>query len=555
MKIYILLFSFLLTSLTASAQSSNCSESQPRPITGNQHPCAGSIETYCIENDRNYTSFEWDVPRAQAGEPPVGWEIISGQNTNCVTVRVGEKSGTMKVKVTDPICGTKVATLPVKPGKSFEVTINGPETVCINQEQTYTATLSEKQKGNNKSDFTFTWTYPADWTVVEDGNPNDGRLTVIPGSTSGTVNVYVEDTANKTDKGNNGNGVGGTKGYCGTASDAIAVTTEDCDGNEEPICVITTDDGLFTFGFMGATNNTDNTTTVRFSFENNTASAMELATIEIPDAPQPIEPIAPEGFIAEVDAENGLITYIRIDGETQGNETEIFGFTIPTESHELLPFYTLGVFTTGGDSGFTGFNTITCDDSPINPLPVELSSFDGKATASGIELTWTTASETDNDKFEVERSTDGKEYTAIGTVKGAGNSSTTLTYSFSDKSAAKGINYYRVKQVDFDGTSQLSKVIALENSNAPKTAGVTLYPNPVTGNNVNIALGGSDYSNKTFVVTITDMNGRKVMEQQISTAGSDAVNLSLDQARVTKGLYMVKIQGDNLLETQKLLVR
>src|SRR5690606_13592978 len=83
-----------------------------------------------IENDRNYSSFVWDVPRAQAGEPPVGWEIISGQGTNCVTVRVGQKSGTMKVTVTDPVCGTKVATMPVKPGGNLGVSIKGDTKFC-----------------------------------------------------------------------------------------------------------------------------------------------------------------------------------------------------------------------------------------------------------------------------------------------------------------------------------------------------------------------------------------------------------------------------------------
>src|SRR5215204_4493575 len=113
-----LFLSLLFTNPAVFAQSGSgtpgpCNTSQPRPITGTQNPCPGSIETYCIDNDRNYTSFQWDVPRAQAGTAPMGWEIISGQGTNCVTVRVGTKSGTMKVKVNDPICGTKVATLPV----------------------------------------------------------------------------------------------------------------------------------------------------------------------------------------------------------------------------------------------------------------------------------------------------------------------------------------------------------------------------------------------------------------------------------------------------------
>jgi len=144
----ILFLSLLIMNPAAMAQRGAvtldpCSSSQPRPITGNQHPCPGSLETYCIKNDRGYTSFEWDVPRAQAGNPPTGWEIVSGQGTSCVTVRAGVKSGTMKVKVTDPICGTKVATLPVKPSLGYLVDVNGPDLVCPNIQLTYTATVAD----------------------------------------------------------------------------------------------------------------------------------------------------------------------------------------------------------------------------------------------------------------------------------------------------------------------------------------------------------------------------------------------------------------------------
>src|SRR5688572_22142834 len=209
------LFTFLyltfLTSFIAAAQNNDpCNTSQPRPITGNQHPCPGSIETYCIDNDRNYTSFVWDVPRAQAGNPPIGWEIISGQGTNCVTVRVGTKSGTMKVTVTDPQCGTKVATLPVKPANGFSVEVKGPETVCIDEEQTFTAVISDSIRGNGnsngniKGNFTYTWSYPADWTYVSGQGTN--QIVLIPGMMAGTVSTAVTATGNG--NGNNGNGVG-----------------------------------------------------------------------------------------------------------------------------------------------------------------------------------------------------------------------------------------------------------------------------------------------------------------------------------------------------------
>ncbi|RYZ48651.1 MAG: T9SS type A sorting domain-containing protein [Sphingobacteriales bacterium] len=221
-----------------------CNTSQPRPITGNQTPCPGTIETYCIENDRGYTSFEWDVPRAHAGNPPTGWEIISGQGTSCVTVLVGEKPGTMKVKVNDPICGTKVATLPVHPGDAFHVAISGPDTVCLNEEQVFTASVSGGNgngngNGNNNGTFTYTWTAPADWMIVDGQGTN--QITVIPGETEGEVSVSVDYTAtsNGNGNGNNGNGVGGhNKGYCNNNDTAQKMVYQGTDcGNINPLPV------------------------------------------------------------------------------------------------------------------------------------------------------------------------------------------------------------------------------------------------------------------------------------------------------------------------------
>src|SRR6478735_5943878 len=193
----LLFFSLAFSTPAVIAQSGSgtpgpCNTSQPRPITGNQHPCPGSLETYCIQNDRGYTSFEWDVPRAQAGNPPTGWEIVSGQGTSCVTVRVGTKSGTMKVKVNDPICGTKVATLPVKPSQGYLVDLNGPDLVCPNIQLTYTATVADslgrgngKGKGQLTGTFTFNWIVPTGWVIVSGQGTN--TIKVTPGATGGQV--------------------------------------------------------------------------------------------------------------------------------------------------------------------------------------------------------------------------------------------------------------------------------------------------------------------------------------------------------------------------------
>jgi hypothetical protein len=95
------------------------------------------------------------------------------------------------------------------------------------------------------------------------------------------------------------------------------------------------------------------------------------------------------------------------------------------------------------------------------PLPIELMTFSGTAKKASIELNWETASEIDNQYFEVQRSGDGQQFEKIATLAGAGTSSQPISYYFTDRQPAQGLNYYRLRQLDFDGKFSYSKVIAV----------------------------------------------------------------------------------------------
>jgi beta-glucanase (GH16 family) len=96
-----------------------------------------------------------------------------------------------------------------------------------------------------------------------------------------------------------------------------------------------------------------------------------------------------------------------------------------------------------------------------NVVPVELISFQAKAVNNTSVLTWHTASERNNQAFEIERSTDGTTFTNIGTVKGNGTTSTPHNYTFTDIAPSNGVNYYRLRQIDTDGKAALSKVVTV----------------------------------------------------------------------------------------------
>lgn len=117
--------------------------------------------------------------------------------------------------------------------------------------------------------------------------------------------------------------------------------------------------------------------------------------------------------------------------------------------------------------------------SPDGSLPVELSSFKGWNTGTSNTLQWTTESELNNSHFELERSADGQHFELIALVAGSGTTNEFKSYLKEDKSPLLGVNYYRLRQVDYDGTASLSDVVAIEV--AAEQGAQRFFPNPTTG--------------------------------------------------------------------------
>ncbi len=111
------------------------------------------------------------------------------------------------------------------------------------------------------------------------------------------------------------------------------------------------------------------------------------------------------------------------------------------------------------------------------PLPITLVSFNGRINDGVTELTWSTATEHNNDFFTVERSEDGEQFIPVATVRGAGQSIASRNYTATDNFPPAGKIYYRLKQTDFDKEFSYSKIIVVDNIYAePK---VIVSPNPV----------------------------------------------------------------------------
>ncbi|MHC2991639.1 hypothetical protein OB13_08585, partial [Pontibacter sp. HJ8] len=195
--------------------------------------------------------------------------------------------------------------------------------------------------------------------------------------------------------------------------------------------------------------------------------------------------------------------------------------------------------------------TVTLD-SEIVPLPVELIAFNGVKQNNGVLLTWATASEQDNDFFEVEMTEDPKAaFKAVGKVKSkVNNSSIRQDYQFSHKGNFTGTRYYRLKQVDLGGTFEYSKVVAVSADGINLAAGPKVAPNPITPESKLIFTAAEAGK---LNVTVVNMNGTRVYSQAYDIeAGENRIELNLSNSLPT-GVYILMTEFNGKVEQVKLL--
>lgn len=179
------------------------------------------------------------------------------------------------------------------------------------------------------------------------------------------------------------------------------------------------------------------------------------------------------------------------------------------------------------------------------PLPIELLSFDGTYTSDGNLLKWITASEINNDYFVLERSSDGVNFVTIAKVKGAGNSTSNIDYSYLDVWASAGINYYRLKQIDFDGNFSYSNVIALRSLRKDEL--FLVYPNPSNGSFV---VTVKDLYNEGYDLKISNAVGQIVY----SLEKSNEEQLKL-QPNLSEGIYTISLVINHQVFNKKLIIQ
>ncbi|GAA4352237.1 hypothetical protein GCM10023185_11680 [Hymenobacter saemangeumensis] len=204
-------------------------------------------------------------------------------------------------------------------------------------------------------------------------------------------------------------------------------------------------------------------------------------------------------------------------------------------------------------SGLTSFGNFGVQDATM-PLPVELSRFTAQREGKDALLDWATASEKNNLGFDVQVSTDGRSFRSLGFVASAtANSTAPRSYRFLDTEKNKaGVRYYRLRQVDTDGTASFSMVrtVAFDGS-LSLAAGLTASPNPFTSElTLTVTATKADAAAQ---LTVTDAAGRVVLERKLSIeAGTNEVSLpGLDN--LPDGMYLLHLPLDGQLQHVKVV--
>lgn len=238
--------------------------------------------------------------------------------------------------------------------------------------------------------------------------------------------------------------------------------------------------------------------------------------------------------------EIGMGARIMAFGANRNAETITIGGVRKFDQNSNSNMYGYGIA-----SKYTGVAPSGFSSNMAEALPVVFTSFVAAKQASAVVLTWATAQEKDNSRFEVEKSTDGRTWNVLAVVFGNGTTTQAQQYTYTDKSAAAAVSYYRIRQVDTDGKSVYTAVKTIRAEEAKKEA--TIYA--ASKNTINIDLNNN--TKKDLQVTVLNLNGQ-VIAKQVYNAASYRVSMQIPS--VSNGMYVVVVNDNNgWNETKKIV--
>lgn len=191
-----------------------------------------------------------------------------------------------------------------------------------------------------------------------------------------------------------------------------------------------------------------------------------------------------------------------------------------------------------------GYYTLGTSNIIVSPLPVELSKFQcALGDDENVLLNWTTMTEIRNNYFSIERSVDGINYDQVGQLPGAGTSSSEKQYTFEDEAPLNSISYYRLKQVDYDGTFKTYPPCVIDRNSLSV---FSVFPNP-SDEYVDITSSASE--NEINTVSVFHSSAKLVFEKQFSG------KIRILTADLENGFYIVRIENRHSVITKKLVIQ
>ena len=171
-------------------------------------------------------------------------------------------------------------------------------------------------------------------------------------------------------------------------------------------------------------------------------------------------------------------------------------------------------------------------------LPIELESFSATPVNNRVMISWITASEVNNDYFTLERSADLESFEVLAEVDGKGTGATSSPYEIIDESPLKGVNYYRLKQTDLDGSFSYSEVISCLLSGNESSCQINVSPNPFqSAFTITIDAVG----NESMILQLFDDDGKKVLYQAISM-NEEIHRCNIELPELKQGIYLLRIR-------------
>lgn len=182
------------------------------------------------------------------------------------------------------------------------------------------------------------------------------------------------------------------------------------------------------------------------------------------------------------------------------------------------------------------------------PLPITLSDFNASLTKEGVDVSWATLTEENADFFQIEKSTNGYDFGAIGTKDAQGSSVDRIDYFFLDKNTNFTKAYYRLKNVDVGGAFTYSNIVSVERQGF-NNSGVLVYPNPVENRVVNVLVG--DGSSVSGIISLWDLSGKAISnEQKANVQGEYKIS-----DEIKTGFYLLKVQTKNIRQSVKVVIQ